>query len=95
MSRQTQLAGLTDSARNFIEQRGKFLENGDSVLGMFEEEAYILRKFQDSVTGANFEEFVQAEPWSSGPVIFIGLKWSYTGKPVQGMNWSQKDIDEA
>jgi hypothetical protein len=40
-------------------------------------------------------EYVQAAPWSSGPVYHIALKDEKTGKPVANSLWTQEEIDQA
>lgn len=42
--------------------------------------------------GKVYEEYIQAEPWSSGPCYFIALK-NAKGKPVTQSLWSQHDLD--
>lgn len=44
--------------------------------------------------GQVLEEYVQASPWSSGPVYHIALRDVKTGKPVPESLWTQKDFDE-
>lgn len=44
--------------------------------------------------GRVFTEYVQAEPWSSGPCYFIALK-NERGKVVPQSLWKQEDIDRA
>lgn len=43
--------------------------------------------------GRVLEEYVQAEPWSAGPVYHIALKDAKTGKPVAESLWTQDEID--
>jgi len=63
-------------------------ERCGSFFGMFENE-YALHKYflKD---GRTAEEYEQAAPWSSGPVIFLGLKVS----DGTDFRWSEKDIEE-
>ncbi len=44
--------------------------------------------------GRVFDEFVQAEPWSSGPCYFIALK-DGEGNEVAESLWSDEEIDNA
>jgi hypothetical protein len=43
--------------------------------------------------GKVYEEYVQADPWSSGPVYHIALRDVKTGKPVRQSLWTQDEID--
>jgi hypothetical protein len=40
------------------------------------------------------EEYVQATPWSSGPMYFIALRDLLTGQPVPGTLWSEAEMSE-
>lgn len=88
MSRSTSYIGLTKEAQEFLNKNAKTqtktYNNGYGVCkvvqpisiqigkcGMFNE--YPLSKYElKDNTWA--EEFIQAEPWSSGPIVFIGLR---------------------
>ena len=48
-------------------------------------------KFDD---GREYFEYVQAEPWSSGPCFFIALRDS-KGDPVPESLWPQSEIEDA
>lgn len=39
-----------------------------------------------------FYEYIQADPWSSGPCIFLALK-DAKGKPVRESLWPKETID--
>jgi len=102
MSRSTSYVGLTKEARNFLKenahietitftndygegtvQRPKGIKTGEC--GMFDEcelKTYILKD------GSEAEEFVQFEPWASGPWVFVGLR---VGEKVIG--WTQEEVD--
>jgi hypothetical protein len=43
--------------------------------------------------GKVYVEYVQADPWSSGPVYHIALKDARTGKPLAKSLWTQDEID--
>lgn len=45
--------------------------------------------------GKVYEEYIQAEPWSSGPVYHIALKDAKTGKPVRQSLWTDEEINNA
>jgi hypothetical protein len=44
--------------------------------------------------GEVYEEFIQAEPWSSGPCYFIALK-DREGNVVPHSMWADEEIDNA
>jgi hypothetical protein len=62
-----------------------------SVTGMFDEEVYVLRQYETN-DGRFVEEFVQADPWSSGPCIFLGLRYSNGGGVISETLWNDEDI---
>lgn len=37
-------------------------------------------------------EYVQAVPWSSGPVIFLSLRWE-DGTSIDGCDWTDSEIE--
>lgn len=43
--------------------------------------------------GKVYVEFLQADPWSSGPVYHIALKDARTGKPVAESLWTDEEIN--
>jgi hypothetical protein len=63
-------------------------EECGEYLGMFSNEYSLLRYFL--IDGRTADEFEQAAPWSSGPMIFLGLKVS-DGTIYK---WAEKDIEE-
>jgi hypothetical protein len=66
--------------------------SGKSYTGMFDNKYWLSR--YTLPTGEVYEEFVQASPWSSGPVFFLALK-DADGNEVEGSLWSDEDIDNA
>lgn len=44
--------------------------------------------------GRRYMEFVQARPWSSGPVFFLALLDEYDNSVTESL-WSQEEIDNA
>lgn len=63
----------------------------DVYRGMFDQEYDLLEyRLKD---GRILREFVQAEPWSSGPVFFLALKDKETGEAIKETLWSQEEID--
>jgi hypothetical protein len=71
MSRCTQFVGLTCKAQKFVETL-TYLGSPNRTFGMFEE-LIPLQQFVDD-KGTIYEEFEQAAPWSSGPMIFTALR---------------------
>lgn len=63
------------------------------VTGMFDEDVHILKRYYLK-QGGYVDEYVQAEPWSSGPVIFLALMDS-NGQPIPETLWSQEEINNA
>lgn len=70
--RSTQFIGHTNSVKSFLSfcKKGEYIS---TVEGMFDEEVYDLHYYTDN-NGIVWEEFVLASPWSSGPMIFLGIK---------------------
>lgn len=67
-------------------------KSGLSYCGMFDNEyalsRYILRD------GRVYYEYVQAEPWDSGPMFFVALR-DEEGQPVPESLWSEEEIANA
>jgi len=63
----------------------------DTYKGMFDEE-YDLFEYRLK-NGRIVREYVQAEPWSSGPVFFLALLDKETGEVVPESRWSKEEID--
>jgi hypothetical protein len=72
MSRSTQFIGLTPKALEFVSGL-EIIENSDNfTTGMFEEEIHLGEwKYKEGY----LREVIQAEPWSSGPMIFTTLRF--------------------
>lgn len=99
--RTDQYIGLTKSATEFIEQNeiapqkpcsccGRPFKIERKVCGTYEgmfEDEYYLSEYQLK-DGNIAQEFLQASPWSSGPMFFIGLKTS-DGKEFR---WSVEEM---
>lgn len=83
MARTTQFIGHTNSVYAYLDKCQK-CEQAGVVEGMFGEIAYNLFVYVDCF-GTEWREFVQAEPWSSGPMIFLGLK-----SESQVFGWTKK-----
>lgn len=83
MARSTQFVGHTDSVDRFLQNCVRCEPIG-VVDGMFGEHIHDLSVYVD-VFGTEWREFVQDEPWSSGPMIFLGLK-----SESHVLGWMQK-----
>jgi hypothetical protein len=98
-----QFMGLPKEARDFLERYQEVpdpcphcnrpflpkIEEIGTYFGMFSDEYPLSRHFLKN--GCTADEFLQASPWSSGPVHFLGLKVS-DGTVFE---WAQEDIDKA
>lgn len=78
MSRTTQYIGLNEYAKNFVRNAIKTEIIPNMATGMFDEPIEGTRYYMPVPKGPNtsyyFDEEVQAEPWSSGPMIFTCLR---------------------
>ena len=109
MSRSTQIIGLTVLAEAFLhsncemvstlcpicKKKGHFVRNSERYSqfpGMFGE-MYPLHKYKLKDQSFLYE-YVQADPWSSGPCIFLALSTKPDGKGKQKFKWSDKEIEE-
>jgi len=66
--------------------------SGESVRGMFDD--YQVNEYTVFETGRKYVEFVQAKPWSSGPMFFLALKDAATGEVVKESLWADDEIEE-
>ncbi len=64
---------------------------GEEVLGMFEEPVHKLTTYKHK-NGKEIEEYIQAEPWSSGPMIFLALRYKENKNPIKSSLWSEEEI---
>ena len=99
MSRCTQIIGLTDKAEEWINKNCESIspiDSGNTYEGMFggKEDTYKLYKYLTK-TGREVEEYIQAEPWSSGPCFFIALRYIDTKRSILKSLWSQEEINNA
>lgn len=90
-----QFAGLPEAANAFL--CGNELEAGRRLIGHFQGmfgHTYDLYRHQ--LDDGYADEFVQADPWSSGPVFFLGLR-VYNAEGVVQLEflWPQEFIDNA
>lgn len=62
--------------------------------GMFDNSYNLFR--HQLVDGRIAEEFVQADPWSSGPCMFLGLRvYDENADLVNEFRWDDEDINNA
>ena len=109
MSRSTQIIGLKSKALIFLEEncemvsalcpickrKGYLTQNTERYSqfpGMFGE-MYPLHKYKLKDQSFLYE-YVQADPWSSGPCMFLALSTKPDGKGKQKFKWSDKEIEE-
>lgn len=97
-----QFMGLTPAADAFLKENEipqevcecckrpfpRKLEKIGTYHGMFMEESPLHRRAL--IDGRTADEFLQASPWSSGPMHFIGLRVSDGTEFV----WSEEEIEE-
>ena len=92
--RLTQFIGLTSNAKLFLQLNAvQVIDTVGKVTGMFNEHVTDLKSYL-LTDGRICQEYVQAEPWSSGPCIFLALRY-HEGVPIEESLWSQEDIDAA
>lgn len=101
MSRSDQYIGMTEAATKFLQENEVVEEPCPhcqrpypvirkeiaTYSGMFGEDYSLYR--HELKDGRTADEFLQAEPWSSGPMFFIGLKVSDGTEFL----WPDKEID--
>lgn len=106
--RSTQYLGLNRTAQKWLKttceetpvRTKKFVE------GMFGEKIHELQKHtlktpitivkppnSPAYLETHVEEYVQADPWSSGPVIFLALRYSKCKQPVTDSLWPEEEIN--
>ena len=86
--RTTQFIGHTLEVDQFL-QSLESIKTKNKVYGMFGEEICSLYRYLDK-NGSRWEEFEQYCPWSSGPVIFLGIRNLDTGE-IRG--WKERYIE--
>lgn len=100
--REDQFMGFTDEARAFLEEYEvpqetcefclrpfpRKLEEIDHYFGMFDTKYPLFRHVLKD--GRTADGFLQAAPWSSGPVLFLGLRVSDGTEFL----WTEKEMDE-
>lgn len=98
MSRQTNFIGFNERCRKFAQDN--LLESYfeillDPIEGMFGEVAYTTKGYvHNNTKRLEYKEYLQDEPWSSGPCIFMALWDCQNNKPVTETLWTDKEIEE-
>lgn len=95
MSRSTQEIGLTAEAKKMTEQWGRVKNSKNWTGGMFGEEVWLGEWRRED--GSFVREIVQADPWSSGPMIFTCLavyKTKAKGVKREGGMYMKHDFNE-
>lgn len=88
MARQDQIIGLNERGRKLVE--GAQREVVGTYTGMFGDPHDLMEyRFRD---GRVFTEYVQTEPWSSGPCFFIALK-DNIDRVVPESLWAEEEIE--
>ncbi len=103
-----QFAGIPEAAKIFLKEnekppitcptcnqvRGFHWVVVNQYDGMFGDKYDLFRR--QLKDGGYVDEFVQAVPWSGGPVFFIGLHvYDKNGVLRQSFLWSEEDINNA
>lgn len=106
--RTTQYLGLNKNAQTWLKKscQGEPLPTKKFVEGMFGEKVHQLLKHTlktpttivktpkaPAYLETHVEEYVQAEPWSSGPVVFLALRYSKCKQPVDESLWPEEDLN--
>jgi hypothetical protein len=92
MARSTHFIGLTPKAEEFL-KTCTLKEKYDVATGMFDEEVCDLNIYT-TPTGELVEEYVQCDPWSSGPVIFLSLRTTDGMNSFEEFDWTDEEIDD-
>lgn len=93
MSREDTYIGLNDWTREFVNRRSVIKEeiNISPYFGVCEDFPFHKYTLPD---GRAYFENVQADPWASGPTIFIALK-NEKGNWIPKSLWRKSDIHES
>lgn len=83
--------GRTEHFEREVTKDPRKIEKCGSFCGMFDEECPLHRYTMPN--GKVYEEYVQADPWSSGPCFFLALRDE--NGPIEETLWSDEDIDNA
>lgn len=94
MTRTTQYIGLTDRAKQWLEEIGAVpvKDSQNKTFGMFEEDVPLGEWTNPRDSRMSIKEVLQASPWSSGPMLFTCLEIRHfhchpDGSPYQVYTW--------
>ena len=74
-----------------VKSRYEVEDTDEGYYGMFGD-VYKFRRYI-LTDGRRYVEYMQADPWSSGPCFFLALKDESTGKVVEESLWSDEEIN--
>jgi len=86
--------GFQDAAKKLTGRTVPISKKLKPVEGMFDEVVHVLKEYE-TYDGIKIEEYVQAQPWSSGPCIFLALRNAETKEPILQTLWDEEEIDNA
>lgn len=89
MSRTDHYVGINERAEKLIE--GAEATQYDTLDGAFMNQFPLMQ--YDLPDGTTYFEYVQAEPWASGPHFFLALH-DDEGNEVPASLWTDKEIEE-
>jgi hypothetical protein len=89
MSRTVQFVGHTREVSGFLKACKAVKFQIQTICDFNEEPLYDLSVFIDAM-GNHWEEFVQFQPWSSGPMYFLAVRNIET-EEVIGWGWTKDD----
>lgn len=85
----------TDGTPDYVfTHQGKEIVSEDSdriIYGLSDEEMTTMKIYPLLNDNGSVEEFVQCEPWSGGPVIYLALRFTDTKKPIRVSLWSDRE----
>ncbi len=98
-----QFIGLPPAADEFLNLRRQICDCCKQAIAITTEEIghfegmfmnqYPLHRYK--FIGGFVEEFLQASPWSSGPMLFLGLRvYNLEGELVKVIQWPEQEIEE-
>ena len=91
---QTFILGFRAAAKELTGRNIPVSKDLKPVEGMFDEVVHTLKEYEMN-DGTKIEEYIQAEPWSSGPCIYLALKNAETKEPILDSLWSEDEIHNA
>ena len=83
--------GHEDKSTREVKGRYKREKTEEVYYGMFDNEYPFYRYILTD--GRRYVEYMQADPWSSGPCFFLALKDEETGEIVEESLWDEETIN--